>query len=158
MKAAQRYSDVTSRCNSLNYNRLVDYFNSLWKYDIAKRGLFTSIINDVDQLRVANLNFMNKVGNFFAVMQQFDVDLTAIDELITNPKSGLVTQFNCKFINKNIDFIWDAVCVNLFPPLFKITLAVIISSVGLFFASFATCLLGLRYSKLNGQVIQDDDD
>jgi len=65
----------------------------------------------------------------------------------TDPKTGLFSRFNCRFIGDSIDRVFDAMCVNYVSPSFKVIVAVAISSVCIFFATFFTFTLAIRYAR-----------
>mmetsp|Transcript_4333 Transcript_4333/g.663 ORF Transcript_4333/g.663 Transcript_4333/m.663 type:complete len:126 (-) Transcript_4333:330-707(-) len=58
-----------------------------------------------------------------------------------------MSRFNCKFVEKSVDRIFDAVCVNYVSPIFKVILATAIASVSMFFASFFSFCLAIRYAR-----------
>lgn len=60
---------------------------------------------------------------------------------VTDPKVGLITQFNCKFIRKELDLINDAVCGKLIPSMGNMSMVILAGSIFLVIGQYLTCIL-----------------
>jgi len=55
-------------------------------------------------------------------MKDLKSQMDAIVKGVTDPKTGLLTRFNCKFMRKEIDHTYDAMCKQLVPHMGNMSL------------------------------------
>ena len=67
--------------------------------------------------------------------------------MVSDKDNGFVSKFNCKFLGKNIDRIYDATCINFVGPIFKIIIALIFITLSMSVVAICSLCLGIRISR-----------
>lgn len=58
-----------------------------------------------------------------------------------------MSRFNCSFLGESLDRVYDAVCVSFVTPVFKGILSTAVASICMFFCSFFSFILAIRYAR-----------
>lgn len=64
--------------------------------------------------------YHTRLTSFIATTTAFKDDVQGLINSTTDPETGLMSRFNCKFLDKSMDRIFDAMCVNYVTPVFKV--------------------------------------
>jgi hypothetical protein len=62
-------------------------------------------------------------------------------------EDNFLDKFNCKFLGKNIDRVYDSVCVGFVIPVFKVIITFAVLSGSMFFAALFSNILAIRYAR-----------
>lgn len=114
---------------------------------MSRRSFFGSIKTDINNLKTMTVDYHEKLLGFVDSTAGFKEDIGGLITVTTDPDTGLLSRFNCKFLGASIDRVFDAMCVNYVSPVFKVIIAVAIASTSMFFASFFSFTLAIRYAR-----------
>lgn len=144
-----RYSSIYSICGSNISDNNKNYFNSLKNYDTSRRILFNNIGIDLTNLVASSDNYNEKLLNFNDTIYNFLGNIENFVSNISDPKSGLISSFNCGFLRSSVRDSYNSMCVSLFVPIYYQIVLICTTSLLMFFMSFVTYLAGMRFGKVN---------
>lgn len=72
---------------------------------------------------------------------------TSLENFRVKFEDNFLNKFNCKFLGKNINRVYDSLCIGTVIPLFKIIITFAIISGSMFFASLFSNILAIRYAR-----------
>lgn len=82
--------------------------------------MYRSIEADVADLKTKIEAYHLRLLDFVNTTKEFKNDIAGLVAATNDPTTGLLSRFNCKFLGKSIDRVFDAMCVNYVTPLFKV--------------------------------------
>ena len=72
LKTAERYSPTTQApCLPDVNSKLNEYYRAISMYDYARKQLFQSIINDLEDLKTHNNKYKEKIDEYLVVLANF---------------------------------------------------------------------------------------
>jgi len=85
-------------------------FTSLKNYVDSIPTAYNNLKTDLDMYSKGYGALGTKLKNQLAPMKNLKGSMDAIVHGVTDPKTGLLVKFNCKFMRKEMDHTYDALC------------------------------------------------
>jgi len=152
--ANSRYSSMGNCSSSVSQNNL-NYFGTLKNYDNSRRTLFSSLGNDLTNLKINNDYYNSELLSFNTTVFGFIKNITTFINSVSDPNNGLIAGFNCAFLRTTVRNSYNAMCVSLFIPVYLQIIFILTTSMLMFLMSLLAYLAGMRFGKLHKQADVD---
>jgi CBS domain containing-hemolysin-like protein len=132
---------------STAYSKALSFGATLIAFRDSRLNLFKAIKDRLSSLLTSNNNFNTQLGSFKTRVNQFYSAVSTLNNLITNPLSGLVTTSNCKTLSDKLKFAYNVFCVNFMGEVVKLALCCLILLVLMFGGVLAGSRFGMIYAE-----------
>ncbi len=146
------FSDFTMRYVQIRqnystaYNKILYYGATIIAFRDSRLNLFNAIKDKLSALLTSNNNFNTQLANFDTKVKQFYSSVSTLNNLITNPLSGLVATSNCKTVADKLRFAYNVFCVNFMGQIVQLALCCIILLILMFGGVLAGSKFGMIYA------------
>jgi len=146
-----RYNGKYSACpaqKGLPYNSIVMGLVGGFKNHMTDvNTVFTAVDNDLNTVNGTNKQFMQEAKSL--VEPLVDINNRALELLafVGNSSTGLLSEFNCLFLQANAQNTIDHVCVAYLPDLFVISICILVFGILALFALFPVFFLEKMYAQ-----------
>lgn len=129
------------------YNKTLYYGATLIAFRDSRLNLFQAIKDQLTSLLTSNNNFNTQLATFNTRVNQFYSAVSTLNNLVTNPLTGLVATSNCKTISDKMKFTYNVFCVNFMGQVVKLALCCLILLVLMFGGVLAGSRFGMIYAE-----------
>jgi hypothetical protein len=148
------FSDFTMRYVQIRqnyptaYNKTLYYGATLIAFRDSRLNLFQAIKDKLSALLTQNNNFNTMLMSFKTRVTQFYSSVSTLNNLITNPLSGLIVSSNCNTVADKLRFSYNVFCVNFMGQIVKLCLCCIILLIIMFGGIVAGSRFGMIYAEV----------
>lgn len=109
--------------------------------------MFTTKYTDTTAVKT-NLNqFITDLNSYQNNITTFLGNAGLIITNVTDLNEGILADVNCLFLGRELDNMYDAICVSFFANFYGLTRIFMALSFGMFFCSFFLFCTAMRYSR-----------
>jgi hypothetical protein len=146
------FSDFTMRYVQIRqdyptaYNKTLYYGATLIAFRDSRINLFQAIKDRLTALQTSNSNFNSLLTSFNTRVTQFYSAVSTLNNLITNPLSGLIVSSNCNTVAAKLRLSYNIFCVNFLGQIVKLCLCCIILLIIMLGGILAGSRFGMIYA------------
>jgi hypothetical protein len=103
--------------------------------------VFTSLENDLNTVNGTNAKFMQEAKSLVEPLVDINTKALELLTFVGNSSTGLLSEFNCLFLQANAQNTVDHVCVSYLPDLFVVSICILIFGIIALLALFPVYFL-----------------
>jgi hypothetical protein len=96
------------------------YGQTLIAFRDSRINLFQAIQDALSAILTLNNNFNTQLTDFGNRVTQFYSSVSTLNNLITNPLSGLIVSSNCKSLGDDMRFTYNVFCIKFMAQIVKL--------------------------------------